>query len=88
MYEAYIGESIDAYRVIDFIRLHNEVMVFKVEHLLTRRVFLMKYVDFLTSPYETILTFINEVRVLSSLDHPLFMHYVESFCELEKGLIW
>ena len=88
MYEAYIGETIDGYRIVDFIRLHNDVMVYKVEHIPSQRSFLMKYIDFLTAPYETIVTFINEIRVLSSADHPLFMHYVESFCELEKGMVW
>lgn len=88
MYEAYIGEQIDSYKVLDFIRLHNEIMVFKVSHIVSGKIFLLKYVDIMTSPYENIMTFINEVRVLSSINHPLFYKYVESFAELDKGLLW
>ena len=88
MYEAYIGEQIDGYKVVDFIRLHNEVMVFKVSHVVTGRLFLMKYIDIMTAPYEGIMTFINEVRIFSSINHPLFFKYVEAFAELDKGLLW
>ena len=35
-----------------------------------------------------LLMMVNEIRILSSIDHPLFIEYIESFVDVDKGVVW
>ena len=86
-YEPYIGENIMNYKVVDFIRYYYGILAFRVEHLVNHHTYLMKIVHCPTSEFEIVVMMVNEIRILSSISHPLFYEYVESFVELEKGLM-
>ena len=88
MYEPYIGELFKDYRVVEFVRIYYEMMVVKVQHLKTGQECLLKYIDVISSPVEVLLMMVNEIRVLSSIDHPLFLEYIESFVDIDKGVVW
>lgn len=86
-YEPYIGEIIMEYQVVAFIRYHHGILMFKVEHVKSKFPYLLKMIDVSASTPNKVTMFINEIRILSSIDHPLFFEYVESFVELDKQLI-
>ena len=84
----YLGEIINGYKIQDFVRLYKDVISFKVEHMDTKQTYLLKLVDWKTVLQEVLVMLVNEIRVLSSIDHPLFYKYIESFVEPEKMYFW
>ena len=88
MFIPQVGELINnRYRVTNIIRLYNEIIMFEVEHISTKQVFTIKIVDLYTSPLEIISMMVNEVRILCSIDHPLFVRFIESFIDTEKMIL-
>lgn len=90
MHEPKFGDVIREYRVLEFLRVNYEVLTFKVQHVKTGVHYALKLVDFATArpPSETLLGFVNEIRVLSSVQHPLFVEFVEAFADAKLQAVW
>lgn len=89
MYIPHYGDILNGtYQVLDFLRMNHEIYSYKVQHIKTKQYFLLKLLDFKTSPLDIILMFVNEVRVLASFDHPLVAGFEEVFVDNDEAIIW
>lgn len=83
-----VGELVNnRYRIINIVRVYNDILVYEVEHISTKQLYIMKLVDLQTSATEIVVMFVNEIRIMSSLDHPAVAAYVESFVDLDKLVV-
>lgn len=82
------GQKIRNYKVIDFIRLSYDIYSYQVEDIDTRELYTLKAIELeLTAP-ESLVSFVNETRILASIDHPLFLGFVETFVLKEEKVMW
>ena len=89
-HELQLGELIQGYRVRSFIRTHHHIYVYEVEEVdASDEKMILKAISLTEeTPMDYIDSFNNEIRVLSSIDHPLFATYLDSFLDASTSLLW
>lgn len=83
-----LNEIIVDYKLVDFIREYHGVFVYKVKNMENGKYYTLKTMSATSADQEHLSMFINEIRILSSIDHPLFVGFVESFIFFKEELIW
>ena len=92
-FEVQSGDILNGYKVLEFIKIYNYIYVYKVEHIESGQYFQMKMLSMSNlesdeNEYHMLETFNNEMRVLASIDHPLFVKFIEAFLWVQTLSFW